>query len=72
MAAERTLLLRLEGGCQLPFGVNIDGGGSSWRLEAFLARDADDDAPLRLSLEGTDPDSMAEEAWRRIQAHREG
>ncbi len=72
VAAERTLLLRLEGGCQLPFGVNIAGGGTAWRLEAFYANDVDDASPLRVSLTGDDPDNLAEQAWQRIKAHREG
>jgi len=72
VAAERKLLLRLEGGCQLPFGVNIAGKGDDWRLELFLARDVDDAAPLRLGLSGSDPDALAEQAWETIQAHREG
>lgn len=68
--AERNLLCRLEGGCQLPFGVNITGGGSHWKLEAFLARDIDDAAPLRLSLTGSDPDLLAESAWPKLASHR--
>jgi hydroxymethylbilane synthase len=68
--AERNLLCRLEGGCQLPFGVNITGGGSAWKLEAFLALDAADAAPLRLSLTGSDPDALAESAWPKLASHR--
>ena len=68
--AERNLLCRLEGGCQLPFGVNISGAGAQWKLEAFLARDVDDPAPLRLSLSGSDPEALAESAWPQLAAHR--
>ncbi len=68
--AERNLLCRLEGGCQLPFGVNITGAGAEWRLEAFLARDVDDPAPLRLSLAGADPTALAESAWPKLASHR--
>jgi hydroxymethylbilane synthase len=68
--AERTLLCRLEGGCQLPFGVNITGSGAQWRLEAFLARDVDDAAPLRLSLTGSEPEALAESAWSKLAMHR--
>lgn len=71
--AERNLLCRLEGGCQLPFGVNITGSGSAWKLEAFLALDASDAtgaAPLRLSLSGSDPDALAETAWPKLASHR--
>jgi hydroxymethylbilane synthase len=70
VAAERRLLRRLEGGCQLPFGVTITGAGAAWRLEAFLAREVDDPRPLRLSLTGSDPDALAEAAWPGLSAHR--
>jgi len=68
--AERNLLCRLQGGCQLPFGVNITGGGAQWQLEAFLAREVDDPAPLRLSLSGSDPEVLAESAWPKLASHR--
>lgn len=72
VALERELLLRLQGGCQIPFGVNVAPEGTLWRLEAFLAKDVQDPTPLRLSLIGGDPHDLAEEAWRRILAHRAG
>ena len=33
VAAERSLLKRLDGGCQLPFGVNIRSDEGEWKLE---------------------------------------
>jgi hydroxymethylbilane synthase len=70
VAAERTLLNRLDGGCQLPFGVNVTHDGQAWRLEAFLADSPTDENPLRLSLTGETPEQVAEQAWARIQEHR--
>jgi len=75
VAAERLLLNRLDGGCQLPFGVNIERFESGWRLEAFLADSPEDPNPLRLSLRGDNPDDLAEEAWKSLgarQKSREG
>ena len=71
VAAERLLLERLDGGCQLPFGVNIQPAGSRWRLEAFLAAHAQDTRPVRFTLEGDDPAALGEEAWQRLRPHRE-
>lgn len=70
VAVERDLLERLEGGCQLPFGVNVRAEGDTWRLEAFLAKAADDPSPLRFTLEGPDPVALGEEAWSRLGPHR--
>lgn len=70
VAAERTLLNRLDGGCQLPFGVNVSSDGDAWRLEAFLAVSPQDPAPLRLSLTGDSPEAVTEQAWTAIQEHR--
>ncbi len=75
VAAERLLLNRLDGGCQLPFGVNIERFENGWRLEAFLADSSEDPNPLRLSLQGDNPDDLAEEAWKSLgfrQKSREG
>ncbi len=63
VAAERLLLNRLDGGCQLPFGVNIQQGENGWQLEIFFADSPEDSHPLRLSLKGDSPDDLAEEAW---------
>ncbi len=71
VAAERLLLERLDGGCQLPFGVNIQPAGGGWKLEAFLAAHAQDTKPVRFTLEGADPDALADEAWERLRPHRE-
>jgi len=68
VAAERDLLQRLEGGCQLPFGINIQPDGDEWRLEVFLAGSGDE--PLRLTLEGSDLDTLAAECWEMISEYR--
>jgi hydroxymethylbilane synthase len=72
VAAERTLLQRLDGGCQLPFGVNVQKDGDGWRLETFLAASPTDPEPVRFTLTGDDPAALAEEAWERLRPHREG
>jgi porphobilinogen deaminase len=69
VAAERDLLKRLEGGCQLPFGINIQPVGREWRLEVFLAGTGD--GPLRVTLEGSDLDALAAEGWEMISEYRE-
>ncbi len=66
--AERRLLTRLEGGCQLPFGVNVRPDDGAFRLEAFWQGEAA--APLRLSLAGPDPEALADEAFDRIAVRR--
>lgn len=66
VAAERLLLNRLDGGCQLPFGVNIQQDEKIWRLEAFFADSPDDNDPLRISLQGGSPEELAEEAWKSL------
>jgi hydroxymethylbilane synthase len=71
VAVERTLLERLDGGCQLPFGVNVQPAADGWKLEAFLAADADGSGALRFTLEGDDPVALGEEAWQRLRPHRE-
>ena len=70
VAVERELLLRLEGGCQIPFGAHVMPTDGGWHLEAFLAADVDDPAPLHLTLDASDPDTLLAEAWAAIQAHR--
>jgi len=72
VAAERRLLSRLDGGCHMPFGVNIAGTGHTWRLEAFLGDDDITREPLRFSLEGTEPDTLVDEAWQHIRTYRKG
>ena len=71
VAAERTLLQRLDGGCQLPFGVNVQKDGEGWRLETFLASSPTDPEPVRFTLTGDDPAALADEAWERLRPHRE-
>jgi hydroxymethylbilane synthase len=70
VAAERILLNRLDGGCQLPFGVNLRREDDAWQLEAFLADSPTDAEPLRISLSAATCEEAAELAWARIQEHR--
>lgn len=72
VAAERKLLNQLDGGCHLPFGVNIQGAGRTWRLEAFYAEAGGRREPLRFTLDGTDPASLGAAAWQRIASYRKG
>jgi hydroxymethylbilane synthase len=71
VAAERKLLRRLDGGCQLPFGVNVAPVAGGFHLETFLATCVDDPAPVRFALDGDDPDALADAAWERLRSHRE-
>ena len=68
VAAERDLLQRLEGGCQLPFGINIQPVDGGWLLESFLSGYGDE--PQRLTLEGSDLDSVVSECWEMISEYR--
>ena len=69
--AERELLTRLEGGCQVPFGVHVARGDDAWRLDVFLARSPQDDQPLRFFAGGPELDTLVDSAWNRITAFRE-
>ena len=71
VAVERALLERLDGGCQLPFGVNVRRLGDGFRLSAFWSPRDGVGAPLHLRLDGPDPEALGDEALRRIRA-REG
>ena len=71
VAVERLLLTRLEGGCQLPFGVNVRRDGDQWILDTFLASTDSDAAPLRLTLTDTDLDALTEQAWTALKAYRD-
>lgn len=72
VAAERLILNRLDGGCRLPFGINIAEVDGTWRLEVFLADGPQDNAPLRISLQGDEPEALAEEAWNTLNRKRQG
>jgi porphobilinogen deaminase len=65
---ERRLLEKLDGGCQLPFGVNIRPAGDGYHLDLYYAPPAGG-APLRLALDGDDPLALADAAYARIRAH---
>ncbi len=59
---ERRLLEKLEGGCQLPFGVNVRPHGDGFRLVCFWCSPEGCDDPLRFQLEGPDALALADEA----------
>jgi hydroxymethylbilane synthase len=61
VAAERALLVRLGGGCNLPLGVAIEPHGEGWRAQAFLgAGTPSAEAPARwCRAEGASPAEVA-------------
>lgn len=64
--AERALLARVEGGCQVPFGAwcrTRDDGG----LELFALLEIDGRL-LRTRRQGLDPQDLALESWKALQA----
>jgi hydroxymethylbilane synthase len=64
--AERKLLAKLNGGCQLPFGVNVRPSGAGRRMDLFWQDREGSDKPLRLHVGGTNPDRLIELAFHRI------
>ena len=58
---ERDLLTRIDGGCQVPFGVHVRPAADGYRLDLFWGLPGRE--PLILALEGGDPESLAEDAW---------
>lgn len=60
LAAERTLLGLVEGGCDLPFGAWARAEGGSLRLSAVLETDG---ALRRTERTGTEPEAVALAAW---------
>ena len=68
--AERELLARLEGGCQLPFGCHVVGlDDDRYALSLFLSQA---EQPLQLRLEGEAPERLVELAWSEITHNRIG
>lgn len=62
---ERSLLARVEGGCDLPFGAWAEPSGEWVRLVAGL----EVDGTFRLiDIRGNDPDDLAECAWSELRA----
>ena len=59
--AERELLRRMDGGCQVPFGAHVREAEGGYRLHLFWKGAAD--APLTLDLRGDDPVALTDEAW---------
>ena len=69
--AERALMRRLEGGCQLPLGAHACQAEQGWRLLASLAappRPGELPGPAGelLTLEGGDPDALGELAFEQL------
>lgn len=62
---ERRLLERLEGGCQLPFGVNVRRDDAGFVLSAFWSP-KEGGEPLDFRLEGPEPEALGDEAYRII------
>ena len=63
MNAERHILAKLEGGCQLPLGVLVnERHEGDYHLELFLGARKEGDSPVNLSLSGPDPQQLAVEA----------
>ena len=50
--------------------LSIRSEEGEWKLELFLSVDDHGTSPLRLSLTGGTPESLAEEAWGKILEHR--
>lgn len=68
LRAERAILARAEGGCQLPFGAWCEveeGGGDALRLRAVLG--GEDGTIERAEGRGRDPDALADEVWQMLQ-----
>ena len=72
VGAERALLARLEGGCELAFGAWCRigagaGGGGESRMVAMVERDGE---VRRETARGADPAALAEAIWREFSAAR--
>ncbi len=65
VAAEREVLHQLRGGCSVPVGAYARGSGDRLSLEAGVFAPAGD-RPLRVRLEGRDPQALGAEAARRL------
>lgn len=62
-AGERRILAALEGGCQLPLGVLLrERGDNVFHLELFLGKSTRYAQDVHLSLNGSSPESLTEEA----------
>ena len=73
--AERTLLARLEGGCELAFGAwcESDGANDGGRHESVMVAMVENDGVVRTeTARGADPPLLAEELWRGLSAGRAG
>ena len=70
VAAERRVLNALQGGCQLPLGVLVLPAAAGFTMELFLGSVDGNAEPLTLSLSGSNPMDMAEEALAEIKRQR--
>jgi porphobilinogen deaminase len=62
--AERWLLAKLEGCCQLPFGAHVNMANQEYHLLVFWQ--PAEGAPFRMDLLGADPQEMAKQCLRRM------
>lgn len=67
LAAERTLLGLVEGGCDLPFGAHAHAAGGTLRLVAVLETDG---VLRRTEQAGTSPEALARAAWAELTGAR--
>lgn len=69
LQAERAVLARAEGGCELPFGAWCSAHGTGGlTLVAVLERDGGGLA--RAQAAGDDPDALADAVWRMLESER--
>ena len=64
---ERHILNRLQGGCQLPFGVHIGPADEAFQLHLFLGSAQGKREPLCFSLRGSSPQGLVEQAMGELQ-----
>lgn len=65
--AERRILAKMEGGCQLPLGVLVaERHEGDYHMEVFLGPKSADHLAVHLSLSGPDPDELATQALDRL------
>lgn len=64
--AERRILNALEGGCQLPLGVNIRRRGEGYHLHLFLGSMNKEVEPVYFELEGENPTALAQAAMTKL------
>jgi uroporphyrinogen-III synthase len=68
---ERKVLNMLDGGCQLPLGVHCEYADGTYRLRAARA-ETWDASPVRVNMEGNQPEILAVETVERLLKRRSG